>query len=71
MAKSKKKFIECIIIFRSEEKTITIKVNFRISGQKRKTKKKTAYLRIIIDEHQSFKTHIEPANNYTSHLSPC
>lgn len=46
-------------------------MNFPISGQNKKQRKKTSYLKIIIDEHQSFKTHIEPANNYMSHLSPC
>ena len=48
-----------IILFRSCRTKITKKLNFRISGQKIKTKTQTKYLGEILDEHLNFKKQIE------------
>ena len=63
-----------IIIFRSNETTISNQINLWIWGQKIKTKKETKYQGIIKDEYLYFKTHVESkdkAKDYWSHWSPC
>ena len=47
-----------LILFRSKNKLINKKMNFRISGQKIEMVKKTKYLGIILDKNLSFKYHI-------------
>ena len=48
-----------LVIFRSKNKRITKKLNFRISGQKIKICNKTKYLGIILDENLTFKPHLD------------
>ena len=48
-----------IILFRSCRTKITKKLNFRIGGQKIKTKTQTKYFEVISDEHPNFKKQIE------------
>ena len=48
-----------LILFRSKNKLINKKMNFRISGQKVEMVKKTKYLGIILDKNLSFKYNIE------------
>ena len=47
------------ILFHSCRTKITKKLNFRISGQKIKTKAQTKYLGVILNEHLNFKKQIE------------
>ena len=47
-----------ILIFRTKNKIITKKLNFRISGQKIIPSKSVKYLGLIIDEHLSWDSHI-------------
>ena len=47
-----------IVLFRSKNKQITRKLNFRISGQKIHPSKFVKYLDVFIDEHLEWKTHI-------------
>ena len=46
-----------IVLFRSPRKTVTRKMNFRISGQKIEPKSSAKYLGIILDEFLNWKTH--------------
>ena len=46
-----------IVLFRSPQKTLTRKMNFRISGQKIEPKSSPKYLGIILDEFLNWKTH--------------
>ena len=48
-----------LILFRSKHKNITKNMNFRISGQKINIICKTKYLGLILDEHLTFKYHLE------------
>ena len=48
-----------IIIFRPPGKTITKKLNFRVSGQKIQPTTHTKYLGVTIDEHLSLKSHVD------------
>ena len=48
-----------LILFRCKNKNITKKMNFRISGQKINIILKTKYLGLILDEHLTFKYHLE------------
>ena len=48
-----------IIIFRPKRKTITRKMNFRISGQKINIGTQTKYLGLILDEHLTWTHHIK------------
>ena len=56
-----------IILFLSCRKKITEKLNFRISGQKIKTKTQTKYLGVILDEH----VQIDKIKNQFYHLNLC
>ena len=51
-----------LVLFRSKNKNITQNINFRISGQKINILCKTKYLGIILDEHLTFKYHLENLN---------
>ena len=51
-----------LVLFRSKNKNITQNINFRISGQKIDILCKTKYLGIILDEHLTFKCHLENLN---------
>ena len=51
-----------LVLFRSKNKQITKDMNFRISGQKINILCKTKYLGIILDEHLTFKYHLENLN---------
>ena len=48
-----------IVLFRSPRKNITRKMNFRISGQKIKTKNNAKYLGLMIDESLSWKKQLD------------
>ena len=48
-----------IIIFRPKRKTITKKMNFRVSGKKVKITTSTKYLGLILDEHLTWTLHIK------------
>lgn len=48
-----------IIIFRSKRKTITKKLNFRISGQKIPISKTVKYLGVILNENLSWDSHMD------------
>ena len=48
-----------LILFRCKNKNITKKMNFRISGQKINITCETKYLGLILDEHLTFKYHLE------------
>ena len=48
-----------IILFRPKRKTITKKLNFRISGQKINIGTQTKYLGLVLDEHLTWTTHIK------------
>ena len=50
------------VLFRFKNKKITKNMNFRISGQKINILRKTKYLGIILDEHLTFKYHLENLN---------
>ena len=50
------------VLFRSKNKKITKNMNFRTSGQKINILRKTKYLAIILDEHLTFKYHLENLN---------
>ena len=51
-----------LVLFRSKNKKITKNMNFRISEQKINILCKTKCLRIILDEHLTFKNHLENLN---------
>ena len=51
-----------LVLFRSKNKNITQNINFRISGQKINILCKTKYLGIILDEHLTFKYHLQNLN---------
>ena len=48
-----------LVIFRTKSKKTDKKMNFRICGQKIKFLNKTKHLGIILDEHLTFKSHLE------------
>ena len=52
-----------IVLFRSPNKQITKKMNFRLSGQKIKISKSTKYLGVILDENLNFKQHLTNLKN--------
>ena len=48
-----------IVLFRSQKTIIKKNMNFRISGQKINIMKETKYLGMIMDEHLTFKNHMD------------
>ena len=48
-----------LVLFRSKDKKITKNMNFRISGQKINMISETKYLGLILDEHLTFKYHLQ------------
>ena len=65
-----------IVLFRSEKTIIKKNMNFRISGQKINIMKETTYLGMIMDEHLTFKNHMDTvklklnrANEFLAKLS--
>ena len=48
-----------LVLFRSKDKKFTKNMNFRISGQKINMISQTKYLGLILDEHLTFKYHLQ------------
>ena len=48
-----------IVLFRAQETEMKKNMNFRISGQKIKIMKETKYLGMVMDEHLTFKNHMD------------
>ena len=48
-----------IVLFRAQKTEIKKNMNFRISGQKIKIMKETKYLGMVMDEHLTFKNHMD------------
>ena len=48
-----------LVLFRSKDKKITKNMNFRISAQKINIFSETKYLGLILDEHLTFKYHLQ------------
>ena len=48
-----------LVLFRSKDKKITENMNFRISGQKINMISETRYLGLILNEHLTFKYHLQ------------